>query len=116
VLEPEEHGIERPLIHRQQVTADLLDAAGNPVAVQRAQDLERLEHHQRQRSLLHIPLGHARLLLYTKMSLHRQRLKPILGERPPGTTRSAPCSRGQPAPPGTTRHREPQAETRAADT
>ena len=41
-----------------QLAADLLDAAGNAVAVQGAQHVERLEHHERKGPLLHVFLCH----------------------------------------------------------
>lgn len=46
LFEFEEDGIERALIDGEEVTADLLDAAGQAVAVERAEDVEGLEDHE----------------------------------------------------------------------
>jgi hypothetical protein len=44
------------LIELQHVLADLLDAAGDAVAVQRPHRHQRLQHHQIERALQHIGL------------------------------------------------------------
>jgi hypothetical protein len=49
-------------IDRQQIAADLLDSAGDPVSMHGAKHIEGLEHHQRQRALsnvrvLHLSIG-----------------------------------------------------------
>ena len=54
MLQLEQQGIERALIHSQKVAADLLDAAGNAVAVLRAQHIEGFEDHERKRSLQNV--------------------------------------------------------------
>ena len=51
MLQLQQQGIERALVDSQKVSADLLDAPGNPVAVLRPQDIECFEDHQRKRSL-----------------------------------------------------------------
>src|SRR5262249_54079990 len=63
LLESEESGVERSLVHPQHLVGDLLESSGNPVAVQRSQSLQRLEHHEVQGSLEHfglvVSVGHA---------------------------------------------------------
>src|SRR5678809_592310 len=51
LLELQQRRVERPLIHRELIAADLLDPAGDPVAVKGPQGLQRLEHHQAQVSV-----------------------------------------------------------------
>ena len=51
MLKLEQQWIERALVDRQKVSADLLNAAGDAVAVLRAQHIQRFEHHKRKRSL-----------------------------------------------------------------
>src|SRR5262245_32639770 len=46
LLQPEQRSIDSTLIDGQEVVADLLDAAGDAVAVLRPQSLEGLEDHQ----------------------------------------------------------------------
>jgi len=43
MLQPEQQGIERPLVDSQKVSADLLDAPHDFPAVLRPQDIQRLE-------------------------------------------------------------------------
>ena len=64
MLQLEQQGIERALIHSQKVAADLLDAPGDPVAVLRSKDVQRLQDHQRKR-----PLQHIRLFLHREFHL-----------------------------------------------
>ena len=56
LLQPKQKGIQRPLIYREQVSANLLDAPRDAVAMQRTKDIERLQYHQRQRALQNIGL------------------------------------------------------------
>jgi len=56
LFELQEHWIESALVDGKQVPTDLLDAAGNSVAVERAHRFERFQHHQSQRSLPDIGL------------------------------------------------------------
>ena len=56
MLQPEQQGIERALIHGQKVSADLLDAPRDSPAVLRSQDIQCLQDHQRQRSLQDVRL------------------------------------------------------------
>src|SRR5258708_6314465 len=49
-------GVERALVERQLVAADLLDAAGDAITVERAQRLEGLEHHQSQAAVEDVAL------------------------------------------------------------
>ena len=56
MLQLQQQGIERALIHIQKVSADLLDAPGDSPAVLRSQDIECLENHQRKRSLQDVRL------------------------------------------------------------
>ncbi len=51
LLEFQQRGIQRPVINRKQVTASLLDAAGDTVTVKRAHGLQRFQNHQGQSSL-----------------------------------------------------------------
>src|SRR5216684_7259232 len=51
LLQLEQGGVQRSVVHRQQVAAGLLDPARDPVSVQRPQRLQRLQHHQGQRAL-----------------------------------------------------------------
>ena len=46
LFEFEENGVERALIDGEEIAADLLDAAGEAVAVERAEDVESLEDHE----------------------------------------------------------------------
>ena len=54
VFELEQKGIEGALIDGKQIAADLLDAACDAISVQRAERIERLQHHQRERALLNV--------------------------------------------------------------
>ena len=56
MLQLEQQGIKRALIHIQKISADLLDASGDTLAVLRSQDIEGLEDHQRQRTLQDVRL------------------------------------------------------------
>ena len=56
MLQLEQQGIKRALVDSQKVSADLLDAPGNSLAVLRPQDIECLEDHQRERSLQDVRL------------------------------------------------------------
>jgi len=56
MLKLEQKGVERSLVDTQNISADLLDAAGNPVAVLRPQDIQCLQDHQRKRSLQYVRL------------------------------------------------------------
>ena len=56
MLKLEQQGIKRALVDSQNIAADLLDAAGNPVAMLRAQNIEGFEDHQRKRSLQNVGL------------------------------------------------------------
>ena len=56
MLKLEQQGIERALVEGQNVSADLLNASGDAVAVQRAQNIEGFEDHQRKRSLQYVRL------------------------------------------------------------
>ena len=51
MLQLQQQRIERALIHIQQVSADLLDAPGDTVAVLRPKEVQCLEDHQGKRSL-----------------------------------------------------------------
>jgi len=51
LLQFQQDGIESALIHGQQISADLLDAPRDAVAVERTQNIESLEDHQCQRAL-----------------------------------------------------------------
>ena len=46
LFEFEENGVERALIDGEEIAADLLDAAGEAVAVERAEDVESFEDHE----------------------------------------------------------------------
>src|SRR5450755_1138527 len=54
LLELQQRGIQRPVVHRQQVSAGLLNAPRDPVTMQRPQRFQGLEDHQSQRALPHI--------------------------------------------------------------
>ena len=56
MLQLEQQGIERALVDGQKVSADLLNAAGDAVAVLRSQNIEGFEDHQRKRSLQNVGL------------------------------------------------------------
>ena len=56
MLQLEQQGIERALVEGEKVAADLLDAAGDAVAMLRAQNIEGLEDHQRKRALQNVGL------------------------------------------------------------
>src|SRR5215831_8392658 len=56
--ELEQDRIERALIDRQQIAADLLDAPGDAVAMLRAEHIQRLQHHQRQGALSNVRFLH----------------------------------------------------------
>src|SRR5215472_7780346 len=51
LFEFQQRRIQRPVVHAQQISADLLDAPCDSVAMQLTHRLQRLQHHQRQRSL-----------------------------------------------------------------
>lgn len=51
LFELEKDGIERALVHGEEIAADLLDAAGEAVAVERAEDVESLEDHEGESAL-----------------------------------------------------------------
>ena len=52
LLESQEQRVQRPLINRECIVADLFDAFGQSVAVLRSEDVEGFEYHQRERALL----------------------------------------------------------------
>src|ERR1700689_1990890 len=54
LFQPQQDGIKGALIHREQVTTDLLNAPRDAIAVQWPQYIEGLQHHQGQRALLDI--------------------------------------------------------------
>ena len=54
LLQPQQDGIQRALVDRKQVAADLLDASRHAIPVQRPQHIEGLQDHQGERSLLDI--------------------------------------------------------------
>ena len=56
MLKLEQQGIERALVESQKVSADLLDASGNALAMLRSQNIECFEDHQRERSLQNVRL------------------------------------------------------------
>jgi len=56
MLQLQQQGIKRALVHSQQVAADLLDATGDSPAVLRPQDIECLEDHERECSLQDVGL------------------------------------------------------------
>src|SRR5581483_11622999 len=58
LLQLEKRRIERSIVHREQIAADLLNSPRDSISVQRAHALQRLEHHQSQRPLLHFLLPH----------------------------------------------------------
>src|SRR5579884_480061 len=58
LLQPQEQWVKSALVQCQPVTADLFDTPRDAVAVQRAQSIERLQRHQRQRSLLNVRARH----------------------------------------------------------
>ena len=59
LLELEEGGVQRAVVEGEAIPARLLDAAGDAVAVERAQALERLEDHEGERALPDIQfVGH----------------------------------------------------------
>src|SRR3977135_1548907 len=55
LLEPQQSGIERALIQLEQILADLLEALGDAVAVQRAHGLEGLQNDKVERALQNFP-------------------------------------------------------------
>ena len=62
LLEPQQDWIQCPLVDRQKISADLLDSPGNPVAMQRSENIQSFQNHERQRALsnvrfLHISIG-----------------------------------------------------------
>jgi len=64
LLKPQRHGIQRPLIHGQRISANLLDAPRDSIPVQRSQHIKSLEDHQRQRPLQDIRfLSHSTAIL-----------------------------------------------------
>src|SRR6516164_8838013 len=58
LLELQQHRIERPLVDREKIPADLLDALRNSVAMQGPENIQSLEHHERQRALLNVRFFH----------------------------------------------------------
>src|SRR5207249_3939134 len=54
LLELQQDGIQGPLVDGEKISADLLDAPGDPVAMQGAENIQSLKHHQRQRALSNI--------------------------------------------------------------
>src|SRR3981189_2555888 len=54
LLKLQQHWIQRALVERQKIPADLFDSPGDPVAMQRAQHIPGFEHHQRQRALSNV--------------------------------------------------------------
>ena len=56
MLQLQQQGIKRALVDSQKVSADLLDAAGDAVAVLRSQHIQGLQDHQRKRSLQNVRL------------------------------------------------------------
>ncbi len=54
MFELEQQGIQRALVESQKVSADLLDAPCDSVAVLRSQNIEGFEDHQRKRSLQNV--------------------------------------------------------------
>src|SRR6266513_2431301 len=57
LLEPHERRIDGSVVRLQNVFADLLNPARNPIPVQRPQDIERLEHHQVESAAQDLALG-----------------------------------------------------------
>ncbi len=51
LFEFEEDGVERALVDGEEIAADLLDAAGEAVAVERAENVESLEDHEGESAL-----------------------------------------------------------------
>ena len=77
LLHPPQCRIQRALIQRQNIVADLLDPPGNTPSVRRADRSQGAQHHQRQR-----PVQYVRLI-------HRHRLIPVvcqqeISQRPVG--------------------------------
>jgi hypothetical protein len=64
MLKLQQQGIERALVESQKVSADLLNAPCNAVAVLRAQHIESFQHHERKRSLQNV-----RLFLHERANL-----------------------------------------------
>src|SRR5215472_9519910 len=58
LLEFQQDRIHGPLIDAEKISADLLDPPGNPVAVQGSENIQRLEHHERQCTLLNVRFLH----------------------------------------------------------
>src|SRR4029453_5500912 len=56
LLELQQYRIQTPLIHGKKISADLLDAPGDTIAMERSQHIERLEDHQRQGALPNVGL------------------------------------------------------------
>ena len=56
MLQLQQQGVKRALVDSQNISADLLDAAGNPVAVLRPQGIQCFQDHQRKRSLQYVRL------------------------------------------------------------
>ena len=59
MLKPHERRVDGALVQLQGVVADLLDAAGDAVSVQRPHAVERLQHHQIERALQHVDSSRA---------------------------------------------------------
>ena len=60
LLESEQSGVERALVHAQQLLGDVLDVAGQAVAVHLAVQVEAAQHDQVERSLQDVrTVGHA---------------------------------------------------------
>src|SRR5258708_24523324 len=58
LLESQQDWIQRPLIDSENISADLLDSLSDPIAVQGLENIQRLEHHERQRSLSNVRVLH----------------------------------------------------------
>ena len=62
LFQPQQHRIQSALVDGENIPADLLDPSGNPVAMQRPQNIQSFKHHERQGALsyvsfLHISIG-----------------------------------------------------------
>src|SRR5260370_16218665 len=82
VLQPEQRGVDGPLVQHDGVPADLLDAPRDAVSVLRSHRGERLQDHQVQRPLQEIQFwilwhGH-RSLAHAVWDVHRRRSAPVL--------------------------------------
>src|SRR5258708_5140869 len=59
LLKPQQGRVERPLIELKKVFGDLLDAAGDSIAVERPKALKSFQNHQIERSLQNVGFGFA---------------------------------------------------------